>query len=175
MSSALEDLYMDIGQKYEQPKKPFEIEDQGGAIWALRKIKIIDANLREAEEAAENEFAMIQEWLDGERKKATDERAFFENLLYKYFNKKRQENPKMKSLALPGGRLRVKKQQPLYRYDENEIIPWAEEYLPDAVRIKKEVNKNVVKRHIKETGEFVPGVNIVDRPELFEVEVKRND
>ena len=45
------------------------------------------------------------------------------------------------------------------------------ENLPDAVVVKETVSKNPVKKHIRETGEMVPGVTITERPEKFSVEV----
>ena len=37
--------------------------------------------------------------------------------------------------------------------------------------MKVSVSKTPVKKHIKETGEMVPGVTITERPEKFSVEV----
>lgn len=65
----------------------------------------------------------------------------------------------------------MRAQQPQYEYDEDVLLPWAKENLPEAVVTKESVAKNAVKKYIQETGEAVPGVTIIERPEKFSVEV----
>jgi hypothetical protein len=74
-------------------------------------------------------------------------------------------------MKLPHGTLKMRAQQPQYEYDESLMLPWAKKNLPEAVVVKESVAKTPVKKHIKDTGEMVPGVEIVERPERFSVEV----
>jgi len=83
----------------------------------------------------------------------------------------REDDPKLKTVKLPHGTLKMRAQQPQYEYDEAQLLPWAKENLPEAVIVKESVAKTPVKKHIQETGEVVPGVTIIERPEKFSVEV----
>ncbi|MGI6079267.1 MAG: host-nuclease inhibitor Gam family protein, partial [Fastidiosipilaceae bacterium] len=97
--------------------------------------------------------------------------SFFEGLLHEYFLTLRESDPKLKTMKLPHGTLKMRKQQPQYEYDEETLLPWAKENLPEAVVIKEAVAKTPVKKYVQETGEMVPGVTITERPEKFSVEV----
>jgi len=76
----------------------------------------------------------------------------------------REDDPKLKTMKLPHGTLKMRAQQPQYEYDESLMLPWAKKNLPEAVVVKESVSKTPVKKHIKETGEMVPGVTITERP-----------
>lgn len=86
-------------------------------------------------------------------------------------NTQAADDPKLKTVKLPHGSLKMRKQQPEFQYDETQLLPWAKENLPEAVVVKESVAKTPVKKHIQETGEMVPGVQMVERPEKFSVEV----
>jgi hypothetical protein len=110
-------------------------------------------------------------WRDEENGKLERNIYFFECLLRDYFVGLRESDPKLKTLKLPHGALKMRAQQPQYEYDEDTLLPWAKENLPDAVVVKESVAKTPVKKRIQETGEVVPGVLVMLRPEKFSVEV----
>jgi hypothetical protein len=154
-----------------EQRERFHIESKDQAAWALRKMSKIKAEIDENIMTAQAEIERITGWRDSENEKLERSAAFFEGLLYEYFMALRETDPKLKTMKLPHGALKMRAQQPKYEYDEDALLSWAKENLPQAVVTKESVSKNPVKAHIKETGEVVPGVVVLQRPEKFSVEV----
>lgn len=178
MAAILDDLYdymndtidgQSAGQ--EEAGKPFAIDTQEQAAWAIRKIRLIERRRVEAIATAKAEINKINVWVTAQEEKADRDRAYFDSLLRDYMWRLREEDPKLKTLSLPGGKLQLRKQQPEYIYNDEQLLPWAKENLPDAVIVREATSKPVIKSYIKDTGEVVPGVSIEDRPEKFSVEV----
>lgn len=159
-----------VPEKHEEQER-FRIETKDQAAWALRKLSKLQAEQEENRQVAQIEIERISSWLEEENETIKNQANFFEYLLEEYFLKLRQDDPKRKTVKLPHGALKMRKQQPRYLYDEEQLLPWAKENLPDAVQVKETVAKNLLKKYIKETGEVVPGVEIEERPEKFSVEV----
>ena len=179
MNALLDELYdymnddldgQRVGQE-EESGKPFSIESQEQAAWAIRKIKLIEKRRAEVIATAEAEANKIKEWVAAQDDKADRERAYFDSLLRDYMWRLREEDPKIKTLSLPGGKLQLRNQQQEYTYNEDQLTAWAKENLPEAVIIREATSKPAIKAYIKETGEVIPGVSIEDRPEKFSVEV----
>ena len=154
-----------------EQKQAFRIESKDQAIWATRKIAQKVKEQRQNLEAAQAEIDRINNWMESENGKLDQEIQFFEALLESYFYRLREEDPKLKSLKLPHGTLKLRKQQPKFEYDEDKLLPWVKENLVSALVIKESVSKTTVKDYIKETGEVVPGVEVEVRPEKFSIEV----
>ena len=149
----------------------FEITDKAGAAWALRKMSKVQAKIAETNAAAEAEIKLTQAWRDKENGKLELEIDFFTYLLDTYFRRCQVEDPKLKTLKLPHGSLKMRAQQPEFTYDDEPLLAWAKESLPTAVVVKESVAKQPVKDWIKETGEVPAGVTISNRPDKFSVEV----
>lgn len=155
----------------EEQKGRFKIETKDQAIWALRKIAQKKKEQKENQEAARIETSRIMDWLTGENDNLDKECSFFEFLLREYFNTLRQDDPKLKTLKLPHGSLKMRAQQPEFAYDDDLLLPWAKDNLPEAVVVKESTSKTMIKDYLKETGEVIPGVTVTPRPEKFSVEV----
>lgn len=163
----------------EEQETGFEITDESGANWALRKIKEAKDKQVENTLLAEKEIATIEMWLDQQNKKLADDIEFFQSHLATYAHRQREENPKFKSKKLPYGTLRFKKQQPAYKYDDDALVEYLKKqdktdlinvkYTPKKAEIKKLFVAHEGKLINPETGEFVDGVTIEERPEKFEV------
>ena len=172
MSANLIETVEDLGiPEAPEERERFRIETKDQAIWALRKIAQAKADQDENTRAAQAEIDRIAGWRNEENEKLQRSVSFFESLLHEYFMQLREDDPKLKTVKLPHGSLKMRAQQPEFQYDETQLLPWAKENLPDAVVVKVSVSKTPVKKHIKETGEMVPGVTITERPEKFSVEV----
>ena len=154
-----------------EQRERFKIESKDQAAWALRKMSKIKAEIEENNKVAQAEIERITAWRDEENEKLERSISFFESLLHEFFLSQRESDPKLKTMKLPHGTLKMRKQQPQYEYDEAQLLPWAKKNLPEAVIVKESVAKNSVKKYIQETGEVVPGVTIIERPEKFSVEV----
>lgn len=134
---------------------------------------MVDRRLAEAQATADEEVQRIENWLRDMDEKASRERSFFEGLLRNYMEGLRRDDPKLKTLKLPGGELTFRKQQAEYSYDEALLLPWAKHHLKEAVQVKESILKSVVKDYVNETGEALPGVRIDARPDKFTVKVEK--
>lgn len=172
MSANLIETVEDLGiPEAPEERERFRIETKEQAAWALRKMSHIKAEMDENTQVAQAEIDRIAAWRNDENEKLQRSISFFEHLLHGYFLTLRESDPKVKTVKLPHGSLKMRKQQPEFQYDETQLLPWAKENLPEAVVVKESVAKTPVKKHIQETGEMVPGVQMVERPEKFSVEV----
>lgn len=158
-------------------RESFVITDKQQCEWALRKIKALKAQIDETNIIADAEIQHINDWREKETKTATDSIAYFEGLLLGYMMQERENGTK--SIKLPHGTIRFKKQQPEYIKDEEKLIDWAKtsgkvEYVKvkesiDWANLKKDaevVGENLVD---PETGEVIEGVRVVEREDKFEV------
>lgn len=155
----------------EEQAQRFAIDTKDQAIWAMKKIAQAKASQSENMEAAQAEIDRVKDWLKKENESIDSTIFFFEGLLREYFFKIKEADPKLKTIKLPHGQLKLRAQQPEYSYDEDKLIPWAKDNLPDAVQIKEQLLKGPIKTYVKETGEVLPGLTIEPRPDKFSVEV----
>ena len=187
--SNLQELYDQIGLEYdhdsvtdaqdEDYRGEFRIEDQGGALWAMRKIKAINGRINEFHTTAKEEYQRIIDWETQQVEKAQKEIAFFESLLHEYADTLRAEDPKFTSLALPHGKISYRKQAAEYTRDNDRLLKWVKANRPEFVRIKEEpdwlnLKKEIVtsgEMAVDKNGEIVDGVTVTERPDKFIVEV----
>jgi phage host-nuclease inhibitor protein Gam len=85
-----------------------------------------------------------------------------------------EEDPKgNKTVKLPHGTLKARKQQDKWEYDDETIIEWAKANKSlSLIRIKEEPDKQAIKEYVKMTGEVIPGVTITPQGLKFNVEVE---
>lgn len=155
----------------EETQQRFTIDTKDQAIWAMKKIAQAKKSQDENTQAGKTEILRIYDWIDKENQQIQTSINFFEALLREYFFKIKEADPKLKTIKLPHGELRVRSQQPDYQIDDTLLIPWAKDNLPEAVQVKESILKTPIKNYIKETGEILPGVTIEQRPDKFSVEV----
>lgn len=161
-----------IGVPEGESQGVFRVETKDMAIWATKKLASKCKSILENERAAQEEIKRVEAWLREENSRLEKEAGFFNYLLNDYFLELRKDEPQIKSLKLPHGTLKMRKQQPEYIYKDEEIMEWAKVNLPNAIAVRESVSKTVVKEHIKATGEVVPGVEVIERPEKFSVDVE---
>ncbi|ALX50438.1 host-nuclease inhibitor Gam family protein [Lentibacillus amyloliquefaciens] len=157
----------------------FEITDDQKANWALRKIGQYKDRQSEVNATAEAETEKIEAWANQENDKAQQSIDYFQGLLAKYAMKQRAENPKFKSMKLPNGAIRFRKQQPKFHYSDDQLIDYLKKSeRDDLIKVKESPDKSAVKKAFTvnedklintETGEAVDGVEIEHRDETFEV------
>src|SRR5665647_235446 len=139
-----------FGIPEEQAAQRFSISNKDQAIWAMKKIAKAKAEQTENQTAAQAEIDRVNTWLNSENQSLQKETTFFESLLREYFLTLHEADPKLKTLKLPHGSLKIRAQQPEYTYDESQLLPWVKDNLQDAVVVKESVSKTVVKNYIKE-------------------------
>jgi len=160
-------------------REGFKIEDKQSVEWALRKIKALKIQVEENNQLAQAEIDRINDWKERENKSAQNSILFFEGLLLEYMVKEREQDPKVKSIKLPHGTVRFKKQQPEYVRDEPKLIEWAKESQRiDLIKLKESFDWSTLKNGItvvagnvvdKSTGEVIEHVKVIEKEDKFEV------
>lgn len=169
-----------------EAKERFKINDLDGANWAFRKLKAILEKENEIKGIMQKEIERIQNWAKDELDKLENSTQFFEGLLTEYFIAEKEKDPKFK-ISTPYGKVSSRKQQPKWNYEDEKLIGYLENYKPELIRIKKEVNKNDFKKAVKEkdgfilmddgkvvsneTGELIEGVTVEERPDSINIKV----
>lgn len=152
------------------PDRPWQIEDEGAADWAARKVQ--QARRRIVAKRAERDrvVAAADDWLARETKTLEDDAVFFEGKLADWLRREIDADPKGKvSRALPSG-VTVKRTPPgeslvvddedvLVRFlaeneDTSGLVEWVPKYS------KADVKKLVTKDGLKVDGVHIePGVH----------------
>ena len=148
-----------------QEDEAFAVVDQQTAEWTVRKIGEHRKKQAEIKELADAEIARIKEWAEKQTKQHENSVEYLQGVLRPWFEEQGE-----KSISLPSGRVRFRKVPDKFNFtDETAVIAWAKVHQPKSIRVKEEIDKNEIKRYIKETGEMPDGVE-VEKPEpVFEV------
>lgn len=186
--SALDKLALAEMQEAEEAREGFRVTDKGSADWCLRKIAAYRAEMAENQELVQAEIERLQQWLKAENEKAEQSIAYFSGLLEEWLRAEHERDERKRSVSLPHGRIRLKKQQPQYTYRDEEVLPFLKAAAPDLIKteVVETYNKNEVKAFVRdhcqvtdegvpvlaETGEIVSGVHITERPPKFEIETE---
>lgn len=150
----------------------FHITDDGGAAWAVRKI-------READEELDSLIRWYQSRIEIAKAKrdATVERMTA--YLRDYADMVPMRETKMqKSYPIPGGKLVLKKATTKLEHDDETILRVLKDQGRDDM-IKRQVVERVdwmsLKKELLETGEIFEGVTTVEVPEIFIVQIEKED
>jgi phage host-nuclease inhibitor protein Gam len=161
-------------------REQFVVDSKEKAVWALRKLAEIHREMAENQAIADKEIERIKAWLEEVNGGLQKDAEYFEGLLQAYHRKVLEENPKAKSIKLPYGTLKARKQEPDYIRDEEKLLIWTKANRPDAVKVKESVDWSSLKRTIvstengvavDENGQVIDGITVVDRGIKFSVEV----
>lgn len=167
----------------EMERERFVIKDKSGAQWALRKISALKAQIDENKALAEKEIQRVREWEESENKAHVDSIGYFTALLQEYMLNEKENDPGLKSIKLPHGTIRLRKQQPEYIRDDAQLIKWAKkEKRTDLIKVKESLNWADLKKEIinqdgvavnRNTGEVIDYITIQEREDKFEVVVDK--
>jgi phage host-nuclease inhibitor protein Gam len=159
----------------------FVIDTEEKANWALRKIRSLQEKKKDNVALAEAEISKIDAWLESVNEKVERDTEYFQSMLAAYAQKRRNEDPKFKSLKLPQGKIAFRKQQPKWEYDDAKLIQSLKSSgLEDLIRIKEEPDKTAIKKRLvisgefavnPESGELIDGITVLHREDDFKVEV----
>jgi len=122
------------------------------------------------------EMKRLQEYLERKLQTLQGEIDWRSGPLEIYMRDANRRNPKIKSLDLPHGKLKLRAQQDKFEIDEEKVLGWAGDHLQEAASFtetKIVIRKDNLKKFIKETGEMVDGVTIEPAGESkFYLEIK---
>lgn len=158
-------------QRGEGDSGRFRITDDGAAEWALRKMAVARRRAAQNSELANTEITRIEGWLSEVNGKLDREASFFESLLVEYHRDCLDDDPNRKTITLPAGALKARKNPDGIEIDEEKFIPFAKQEREDLLRVMVAPDKKAVKEAALKDGEVLPGVTKVDGSTSFKVEV----
>ena len=161
----------------EEEKEKFEVNSLSSADWALRKIKELEAGIKQNMDFAESEKIRLEQWLESENRKYQESIEYFNGLLSHYLQELRKDNPKAK-ISTPHGTVSTRKNQKQWTYSDDVLAELEEKEMFEFIRIKKEVDKKELKKVLSATddgivvnsdGEVIKGATVVDGGEVMTV------
>ena len=163
----------------EEEKEKFEVNSLSSADWALRKIKELEADIKQNIDFAESEKIRLEQWLESENRKYQESIEYFNGLLSHYLQELRKDNPKAK-ISTPHGTVSTRKNPKQWTYSDDVLAELEEKEMFEFIRIKKEVDKKELKKVLSATddgivvnsdGEVIKGVTVVDGGEVMTVKI----
>ena len=157
----------------------FRITDDLMADWAVEKINAARAERDRLVSLVQEKIEQLQEKRQLYIVNFEENTSYLRAKLMDYFmTVKTQDTKTVKKYKLVSGTLVLKKQQSVYERDEGALLAWAETTAPELVKVKKEVSWADLKKQADVSGdkllldgEIIPGVTVVEREDVFEVQV----
>jgi phage host-nuclease inhibitor protein Gam len=144
----------------------FIIDDPSKASWAIARILEAEAGIAERTALADSFKARIDQWLDSANRQANDSIEYLSFLLEPYVKGEVAKQYKSRSLSLPTGTASLRKlPDRLEIKDSTVALAYCEAEHPQAVIIKKELDKSVLKDLILKQAEPIPGVEAETGPD----------
>jgi len=137
----------------------FIVNDPSKASWAIARILEAEASIAQRSLLAESYKARIDQWLDSANKQDQDSISYLSFLLEPYVKDEVAKLYKSRTLSLPTGTASLRKlPDRLEITDSTAALAYCETEHPEAVIIKKELNKSILKDLILKQAEPIPGV-----------------
>ena len=154
----------------------YSIKDDRGAEYALKRIRETQAEVDKFREYYDLQIQKMQERADGIR-------GFYLGHLYKYFQSVPHKSTKtQESYELPSAKLVWKQQNPEYVRDDEKVITWLKNVEETGfIKVKESLDWAELKKKshvsdgvcvLNETGEVIPGIDVVERDAKFDVTFK---
>ena len=149
------------------------IDTDEKANWAARKIK-------EARDRRDEFVAWYEQKIKEINEQTDAETATLEARLADYFaNVPHKVTKTQESYSFPGGKLVLKRQNPEFKRDDKTIIEWARTNAPQYIKTEERLDWASLKDAtgtfegtvVTEDGEIIPGIEVVERPAKFVVDV----
>ena len=159
----------------QEQEQEIEVRTDIEAGWQLERRKKIIADRDEL-------IAFYKEQIKSVEEDAEYKLGFVERALFAFFKTKPHQKTKTQEyIKLPGGKLMMKTQNPEYNYKEHqqETIDWLKANgMSEFVKVKEELDWAKLKaatgtidgRIATSDGEFIPGVEVIEREPKFVIE-----
>lgn len=147
----------------------------------LRRLAKVRAEIAEVEAEAARYIERVNEWAESRYQVLHGKARWLEEGLEMWHRAVLADDPSRKSISLPCGTLKSRAQQPVWSFDDDVFLPWAEVHAPELVKVqvRSSVDRNAAKHAIvvlddgryivSGTGEVVPGVTVTVRGPSFSV------
>lgn len=160
--------------RFNETGAEFVIDTDAKAAWAVSRIA-------EKREKAEEFVEWYEQKIKEIKEEVEQDCAFLSASLEKYFDRVPHKSTKTtESYTFPGGKLTRKKQQAEYKRDDKTIIDWLKTNADGRfVKVTESVDWAALKdatgvfegNVVTGDGEVVPGIEVIERPDKFVVEV----
>lgn len=180
----LEGMDMEVFASQEQPESPREwrIADDGAADWAVRKIAEERAELERIKTLAEEQIARIEEKVAAAEKRCENGTRFLTAKLAEYFETVPHKQTKTKaSYRLLSGTLTRKFGGTQMKQDDDKLLAFLKASgNEDMIQTTEKPKWGEFKKRLEimggqvvdtTTGELVEGVEIIEKPDTFSVDV----
>jgi hypothetical protein len=159
------------------------IEDEGAAQWAMALYAEALAEVFRISAQADEWAERIADWQESESRRAGQRLAFFRVLIEDYARRRREEDPRHKTLRLPSGE--VKSRSVAARVvvvDSDVALNWLRQNAPETIKVVQSVSMSELRKATRitddgvvcpETGELVPGVEVEPDHVSFSVTVAK--
>ena len=137
----------------------FTIDNLNKASWAVSKILEAEARIAQRTGLAKEFKSRIDVWLDSASKQDEDSISYLSFLLEPYVKNEISKLHNSKTLSLPTGTASFRKlPDRLEIMDNSTALTYCEAEHPEAVIIKKELDKSILKDLILKQAEPIPGI-----------------
>jgi hypothetical protein len=139
---------------------PFTIDDLSKASWAASKVLEAQARIADRAELAQAYIEKINSWLSSSSKADEDSVSFLSLLIKPYIESElSRSHSRSRTLHLLTASASLRKgQDHVEILDPDAALSYCETSYPEAVVIKKELSRSVLRRLILSEGTPIPGV-----------------
>jgi hypothetical protein len=169
-----EAIALDINESNE-----YLINDKSQADYFIKLSKQCENDINDIKEYIEAEkeryLQLLENYMIDQIMAVEKRKQFYDDALEAYIHRE-LDGTKKRSIKLPHGTLSLKKQQPHYTYEDEDIIDWAKEMCPDIVKTTiPEPKVSIDKKKLKEQGEIIDGLLYIDGLQVPGVQVEIKD
>lgn len=152
----------------------WQVQDEAGAEWAIRKIAAAQLRIDNVRKLAESERARLAHW---EATTTQPDQTTIDALTEKltaWHARILEADAERKTIKLPHGTLSARKQPQAWEWDEATYMDWALVKAPDTIKqpdpcIDKTAAKKYAQELLETTGEVPPGATPIERGVSFTV------
>ena len=169
-----EAIQLDINENNE-----YLVNDKAQADYFIRLSKQCEEEINDVKAYIEAEkeryLAILENYLIEQITTIEKRKQFYDDALETYTHRE-LEGSKKRSIKLPHGTLSLKKQQPHYVYQEEDLLNWAKDSCPDIVKTTvPEPKTSIDKKKLKEQAMIVDGSLFINGLEVPFVSVEIKD
>jgi len=172
----------------EQPvRERFVVDNDMKAEWCLSKIRTAKQNAEQEIAELTHQMEFYQNRIDQIKNGCDEDVQFFKDMLIQYFMNRVEggfvkQTKTQISYPLPTGKLVIKHREPDYEYKEHQAdtIAWLKKNDgKQYIKTKEELDWKALKATVTvagngvctKDGEIIPGITVIPRDDVFDVEV----
>jgi len=177
----MENLLLEMANGEVEETEKFVVDNDLKADWCLDKIREEEAEVKRMQMVVEQKIYQLQANLEAFKSSREQTISFFESKLLEYMQTLHLKPTKAGNYThtLPTGKIKLSKQLPEVRRNENTLLEFLKKTEPKYIKVKESVDwanlkktlKQVDNKYVTEHGEVVEGVELLERDYKFKVEV----